>query len=58
MASVDRIKALRDKHAALEEAINAEERRPGHDTVHLKSLKRQKLRLKDEMSDVQRTAHA
>ena len=41
---------LRRKHAALEEKIALEVRSPGSDDLQIAQLKREKLRLKDEIS--------
>ncbi|PHR19163.1 MAG: hypothetical protein COA41_08220 [Sphingopyxis sp.] len=41
--------ALREKHEALERKINEEETRPLPDTIRIHSLKKQKLRLKQEL---------
>jgi hypothetical protein len=43
------VDALASKHAALQAQIDAEERRPHPDDVLLHQLKKEKLRLKDEM---------
>lgn len=43
------VDALASKHAALQVQIDAEERRPQPDDVTLHRLKKEKLRLKDEM---------
>ena len=43
------VSALRDKHEALEREINEEETRPFPDTIRVHSLKKQKLRLKEEL---------
>ncbi|MEW5729329.1 MAG: YdcH family protein [Pseudomonadota bacterium] len=50
MSLQDRIESLKAKHAALETAIDAEVRRPLPDDAHIADLKRQKLRIKDELS--------
>ncbi len=42
--------ALEAKHAVLDQRIAAESQRPLPDTVTLAALKKQKLRLKEEMS--------
>lgn len=55
MGLQERIAALRQRHASLESAINEEVRRPHPDDERIASLKRQKLRIKDEM---ERTSHA
>ena len=41
--------ALQTKHAGLDARINAEEQRPHPDDVSLAQLKKEKLRLKDEI---------
>ena len=40
---------LRNKHEALERQINEEETRPRPDTIRINSLKKEKLRLKEEL---------
>jgi hypothetical protein len=40
---------LRKKHQTLSEAIETEQRSPGSDGLRITELKRQKLRLKDEI---------
>ena len=54
MSLQDRIEALREKHAALERALDEENKRPlpNKDAVH--DLKRQKLRIKDEICELER----
>lgn len=52
MSLQDRIESLRAKHAALESAIDSETRRPLPDDSHIADLKRQKLRIKDELSRI------
>ncbi|HEV7996048.1 MAG TPA: YdcH family protein [Stellaceae bacterium] len=49
MSPQDRIEALREKHAALERAIDEEGRRPLPNDDAISDLKRQKLRIKDEI---------
>ena len=46
------VDALASKHAALEAQIEAEEQRPHPDDVLLHQLKKEKLRLKDEMLEL------
>lgn len=41
---------LRRKHAVLEQRIETEIRSPGSDDLQITELKREKLRLKDEIS--------
>jgi hypothetical protein len=54
MSVQDRIEALREKHASLERAIDDEIHRPlpNQETVH--DLKRQKLRIKDQIFQLER----
>ena len=49
MALEARIRELGVKHQTLEREIEDEHRRPASDTLRLKDLKRQKLKLKEEM---------
>lgn len=49
MAFEDRIESLRSKHQALEAALKMECQRPHPDDVILATIKKAKLRLKDEM---------
>jgi len=44
-----RIGSLKAKHQALEEAIEEQESRPHPDDDELHSLKKEKLRIKDEL---------
>jgi hypothetical protein len=44
-----RLRALEDRHAALEARIADEDNRPRPDADQLARLKREKLRLKEEM---------
>lgn len=44
------IEALKRRHADLEAKVQAEQRRPGGDDFEIGRLKREKLRLKEEMS--------
>ena len=41
--------ALRDKHEALERKISEEETRPLPDTIRIHNLKKEKLRVKEEL---------
>lgn len=54
MSLQDRLQALREQHAALDRAIEEETRRPlpNQDAVH--DLKRQKLRIKDEIYQLEK----
>ena len=46
------IQALKAKHAALEAAIDAESSRPMPDSAELAKLKRQKLKIKEEIEHI------
>lgn len=50
MSTVDHIEALRAKHATLKQAIDRESSRPCPDDDALCSLKKRKLRIKDEIT--------
>jgi hypothetical protein len=50
MSTVDHIEALKAKHASLEFAIHQEISRPYPDDDSICSLKKRKLRIKDEIS--------
>ncbi len=52
MAVEARIRELGSRHQTLERAIEDELRRPAADHLRLKELKRQKLRLKEEMENL------
>ena len=47
------INALSAKHAGLENRIDAENRRPHPDTILIHDLKKQKLRIKEEIIHLQ-----
>jgi hypothetical protein len=49
MQADERIDSLRDKHASLERAIEEENQRPHPDDFRLSQLKREKLRIKDQI---------
>jgi len=50
------VQALTEKHAALEESINEEANRPHPDTIRLAKLKREKLKLKEEIDRFEQEA--
>ena len=50
MAMDDRIESLRSKHAELEQQITQENTRPHPDDNLIHDLKKQKLRIKDELA--------
>ena len=52
MSFDDKIDTLKTEHQALENAIEKEENRPHPDDIEISSLKKQKLRIKDEMADM------
>ncbi len=49
MIEIPRLRALEERHAALEARIADEDNRPRPDADQLARLKREKLRLKEEM---------
>ncbi|MDA1090714.1 MAG: YdcH family protein [Proteobacteria bacterium] len=51
----DKNNALKDKHQALENAIEKEEKRPHPDDIEIVNLKKQKLRIKDQMAAISGT---
>jgi hypothetical protein len=54
MSVQDRVEALREKHAMLERAIDEESHRPLPNQDAISDLKRQKLRIKDEIFVLER----
>lgn len=54
MSLDERIDALKVKHKALEGAIEKENTRPFPDDIHLAGLKKQKLKIKDEIASLTR----
>jgi hypothetical protein len=50
----DRIEALKEKHAMLERALDEETHRPIPNQETIYDLKRQKLRIKDEIFSLER----
>jgi hypothetical protein len=50
----ERIDTLKAKHAALEAAIEDESNRPLPDSSKIHELKRQKLKIKDEIAQISR----
>lgn len=51
MTADERLNSLRSKHATLEREIDEEIHRPLPDELRLTELKREKLRIKDEIAD-------
>ncbi|HUI16092.1 MAG TPA: YdcH family protein [Alphaproteobacteria bacterium] len=54
MNIAERIDSLKAKHAALDAAIEEENNRPLPDATKIHDLKRQKLKIKDEMAQIDR----
>ncbi len=52
MSQDDRVDTLKEKHHALEEAIEIEASRPYPDDIALHELKKQKLQIKDQMVSI------
>jgi hypothetical protein len=57
MSLQDRIESLRVKHAALDTAIVTETQRPLPDNTAIADLKRQKLRIKEELARAGSSTH-
>jgi hypothetical protein len=51
------IKDLTEKHQKLEQLINAEMAHPDWDEVRVAALKKQKLRIKDELERLRTSVH-
>lgn len=52
MSTLSHIEALQDKHAHLEKIIEEEQLRPDPDETRIHELKREKLKIKDEISSL------
>ncbi len=57
MSLEDRVGALRSKHQTLEQQLASESNRPHPDDVAIAKLKREKLKLKDELARLEATTH-
>ncbi|WP_041373692.1 YdcH family protein [Phenylobacterium zucineum] len=57
MALDARIRELGSRHQSLEQAIQDEMRRPHADDLRLRELKRQKLRLKEQIEALRSQIH-
>lgn len=57
MALDARIRELGSRHQSLDEAIQDEMRRPYSDDLKLREMKRQKLRLKEEIETLRGKIH-
>ena len=53
MTGAEQVDALRAKHIALKEAVDYENQRPHPDEFRLAELKREKLRIKDEIAKLE-----
>ena len=49
----ERIDSLRSRHAKLDHDLDAENQRPHPDDIKIHELKREKLRIKDEIAAIQ-----
>ena len=56
VAVKNHLKALKEKHSELKELITKERSRPGVDDIILQGLKKEKLRLKEEIESVRASA--
>ena len=56
MSNQERIEALRTRHAALDQELDDENHRPYPDFEHVNRIKREKLKLKDEMVRLSHTS--
>lgn len=52
MSVEERIQSLKLRHTQLENELEQETHRPLPDDLHIAEIKRQKLRLKDEIADL------
>ena len=57
MAVAAHLVELTEKHRMLERRIQEEMSRPGADAVALSKLKREKLKIKDEIAKLSQTKH-
>ncbi len=57
MSMEARIRELSERHKRLEAAIAAEMKHPAGDDVRIHELKRKKLRIKDEIAQLQTEPH-
>ena len=51
------IQVLSEKHKQIEESINAEMANPEWDEIRVAALKKEKLRIKDELERLRRSLH-
>jgi hypothetical protein len=57
MSVAEHVEALRARHAALKQAVEEENQRPHPDEFRIAELKREKLRIKDEIAKLEAEAH-
>ncbi len=57
MSLMTHLVELSEKHRSLERRIQAEQARPGVDPLQLRQLKREKLKIKDEMARLRANTH-
>jgi hypothetical protein len=57
MSNDARIESLKERHAGIEMQLHDEEVRPAPDTSALLKLKREKLRIKDEIARLRGSIH-
>jgi len=57
MALDARIRELSARHRNLDDALSSEMKRPATDEVRISAMKKEKLRLKDEISALERPTH-
>ncbi|MDO5633002.1 MAG: DUF465 domain-containing protein [Paracoccus sp. (in: a-proteobacteria)] len=50
MSVASHVEELRKKHQTLSEAVEKEQKRPGSDDIAIAQMKREKLRIKEEIS--------
>ena len=52
MIAEERIESLRERHATLDSEISEETQRPHPDEIRIHELKREKLRIKDQIEGI------
>lgn len=57
MSLASHLAELSEKHRMLEQRLQEEQARPGSDDSVIRRLKREKLKLKDEMAKLEQTRH-
>ena len=57
MSLQDRIEELRAQHRSLENALGQEVNRPAPNLETITDLKRQKLRMKDQIAELEHSVH-